>query len=153
MKDYGKIVTISFTNAQCYGIEKPILSTTTCLRELPPPRGCDVVISTSFTVKAAKGPQREPKKDDTVKNQEWEKKQSEEKTKHSGGGQHQSIEDLIAKGQHFFNAEDYGSALSVYTHAIDNVTQVNVKSSILGDSSSSRGKKIIDNSKRLVEVT
>ena len=110
-------------------------------RELPPPRGCNVVISTSFTVKATKAPQREPKKDETVKNKEWEKKQSEEKTKHSvGGGQHQSIEDLIAKGQHFFNAEDYGSALSVYTHAIDNVTQVVVKSSILVDSSS-RGKR------------
>ena len=108
------------------------------------------MISTSFTVKATKAPQREPKKDDTVKNKEWEKKQSEEKTKHSvGGGQQQSIEDLIAKGQHFFNAEDYGSALSVYTHAIDNVTQVVVKSSILGDSSSG-GKEIIDNSKRLV---
>ena len=116
-------------------------------RELPPPRGCNVVISTSFTVKATKAPQREPKKDDTVKNKEWEKKQSEEKTKHSGDGQ--SIEDLIAKGQHFFNAEDYGSALSVYTHAIDNVTQVLVKSSILGDSSSG-GKEIIDNSNRLV---
>ena len=105
------------------------------------------MISTSFTVKATKAPQREPKKDDTVKNKEWEKKQSEEKTKHSGDGQ--SIEDLIAKGQHFFNAEDYGSALSVYTHAIDNVTQVLVKSSILGDSSSG-GKEIIDNSNRLV---
>ena len=82
-----------------------------------------MVISTSFTVKANKAPQREPKSDSkSAADREWEKKQLEEKKKL--GGQPQSIEDLIAKGQHFFNAEDYGSALSVYTHAIDNITQV-----------------------------
>ena len=77
------------------------------------------MISTSFTVKANKAPQREAKSQSSTNDQEWAKKQVEEKKK-----QGQSIEDLIAKGQHFFNAEDYGSALSVYTHAIDNVTQV-----------------------------
>ena len=31
------------------------------MRDLPPPRGCEVVIEASFTAKATKAPQREPK--------------------------------------------------------------------------------------------
>ena len=35
-----------------------------------------------------------------------------------------SIEEMIEKGQRFFAAEDFASALEVYTHAIDHITQV-----------------------------
>ena len=50
----------------------------------------------------------------------WQKKVIEEKKE---GRQH-TIEELISKGQHFFQAEDYGSALEVYTHGIENVSKV-----------------------------
>ena len=50
----------------------------------------------------------------------WQKKVIEEKKE---GRQH-TIEELISKGQHFFQAEDFGSALEVYTHGIENVSKV-----------------------------
>ena len=50
----------------------------------------------------------------------WQKKVIEEKKE---GRQH-TIEELISKGQHFFQAEDFGSALEVYTHGIENVSNV-----------------------------
>ena len=50
----------------------------------------------------------------------WQKKVIEEKKE---GRQH-TIEELISKGQHFFQAEDFGSALEVYTHGIEKVSKV-----------------------------
>ena len=47
---------------------------------MPPPRGCDVTISTSFTTRPARVPQREPKADsDKDKDKEWKKRIVDEK--------------------------------------------------------------------------
>ena len=84
------------------------------LKDLPPPRTCGTVVTT-FTRIKSKAPEREAK--DGSKDIEWQKNRIQSRQDLG-----MTIDELIQKGERFFKAEDYQSALEVYTHAIDNVT-------------------------------
>ena len=119
------------------------------LREIPPPRNCPTyedskniessktssIIITTFTPKATKGPLREGRNEEKIKNDmEWKKKDYQEKNK-LVGRQYTNTSDesednnisesdcqhLLEKGEQFFKKDDFASAIGVFTHGIENV--------------------------------
>ena len=120
------------------------------LRDIPPPRNCQIICSssttkstmqdpniiiTTFTPKATKAPLREDRDDEAARNEkEWRKKEYQQKhnldndkNKDDGGTKEDNTpsdsdcQHLLAKGDQFFKNEDFASALEVFTHGIERV--------------------------------